>query len=190
MSRNRLLPLLALLLAACPGLDEDGEESPPTEEHEEDFHWPETEGNTDPGIPGWMGRTRISTTAGCWSDTDGVTPGVAGCHTLHSSEDACGTCDDTVLERIGEACYTFTHRTAEGETHEKRMLVETNPGAELCHNHAGGVGHPDVFDCELFCLGSAEPETGTPYSGGSCEVVLDDNCPGGPQESAACVCVL
>lgn len=186
--------LLALLLApalsACilddklddtGGLDSD---SALDSEAPEDgpLHWPTTEGWTDPGVPGWMGRTLIATSDGAWQDNDGVDPGLPGCHTLHAT-DAAGTCDGEVLERIGEACHTFTRGTE-----ERHMLVETNPGPGECHPHTGGEGHPDVFDCALYCQGTVNLESGAFYSEGACEEVEDETCAGGPQASAYCAC--
>ena len=193
---HRLAPVLFALLLGCAGdskspdtgtADSAAGESPA---EDEDFHWPSPDGYDDPGIPGWLGRTRISTTPGCWLDTDGVDPAVAGCHTLQAGTDACATCEDVVTERIGEACYTFSRVTADGSTEEGTFLVETNPAAGVCHEHVDGVGHPDVFDCDAYCKGSTDPESGAAYSGGACAAIDDETCPGGVQASAHCACTL
>jgi hypothetical protein len=40
-------------------------------------------------------------------------------------------------------------------------LIESNPGAGVCHPHKNGLGHPDVYDCDAFCKGTqTENHTG------------------------------
>lgn len=184
------LVLFGLLLTACSlgkgSPDTSGAEEAEETEAEADFHYPETEGYTDPGLPGWMGRTQISTSEGCWVDSDGVLPELAGCHMLVSGDDACSACESDVQERIGEACYTFIQ--PDGTPAATAWLIETNPGAEVCHPHAGGKGHPDVFDCDAYCKGTTEPESGEAYSGGACVEVPEMDCAGANQVTAYCGC--
>lgn len=70
-----------------------------------------------------------------WSDTDGVNPGAAGCHV--------GTDKDGKPNgrMFGEACLSDT------------LLVESNPGVDVVHAHSDDVGHPDKFDCDVWCKG-------------------------------------
>lgn len=185
------LALLTAQLAGCewiPGLKQDDTSPADTEDsttEEEDFHWPSQDGWPDPGLPGWMGRTRISTTEGCWTDTDGVAPADAGCHLLHDGDDTCSSCGDLLGEQIGEACHTFTS----GEGDSVVWLVETNPDAGTCHGHAGGEGHPDVFDCDVYCKGTVmDGETGATWAAGTCQVVPSFDCDGTPIDSARCEC--
>lgn len=69
-----------------------------------------------------------------WYDTDGIDPGVAGCHV-----EVRGPNDKTPTGRsFGEAC-------AGG------LLVETNPDANVVHGHAGDVGNPNYVNCANWC---------------------------------------
>ena len=70
-----------------------------------------------------------------WKDTDGIDPGIAGCHI--------GTDSDGVPNgrMFGEACLP------------DGLLVESNPGADNMHSHKNDVGHPDRFDCNAWCIG-------------------------------------
>ncbi|MGI9481377.1 MAG: hypothetical protein ACR2OR_03360 [Hyphomicrobiales bacterium] len=68
-----------------------------------------------------------------WKDTDGVDPGTSGCH-IGTDENG-----KPNGRSFGEAC------TSGGE------LVESNPGAGVLHKHDNDIGHPDKFDCNLWC---------------------------------------
>ena len=94
-----------------------------------------------------------------WKDTDGVGPGVAGCHI---GTDSAGLPNGRTF---GEACL------ADG------LLVESNPGAGVLHSHDNDIGHPDKFDCTAWCKGNG-------HSGGKCEVAAAPPC----EQSARCAC--
>jgi hypothetical protein len=94
-----------------------------------------------------------------WKDSDGVAPGVAGCHI--------GTDDKGVPNgrMFGEACLP------------NGLLVESNPGADELHSHSNDVGHPDTFDCNAWCKGNGETT-------GACMVASAPPC----EQSAYCAC--
>jgi hypothetical protein len=94
-----------------------------------------------------------------WKDTDGVAPGIAGCH-IGTNEN--GTPNGRMF---GEACLS------------DGLLVESNPGKDELHSHKHDVGHPDKFDCNAWCIG-----TGMEY--GTCEIAAAPPC----KQSAACSC--
>lgn len=94
-----------------------------------------------------------------WKDSDGVSPGVAGCHV---GTDETGTPNGRMF---GEACLP------------DGLLVESNPGKDELHSHRDDVGHPDIFDCNAWCIGEGK-KTGT------CEVAVAPPC----EQSAACFC--
>lgn len=97
--------------------------------------------------------------ASWWKDSDGVDPGVAGCHI--------GTDKNGVPNgrKFGEACL------ANG------LLVESNPGKDELHKHKRDIGHPDTFDCREWCR-AQEKETGV------CVTAAAPPC----ASSAMCVC--
>jgi hypothetical protein len=117
------------------------------------------------GMPGAMGTfefepedwTEGETT--WWKDTDGVDPGTAGCHIGTDSE---GNANGRAF---GEACLP------------DGLLVESNPGADVLHDHKNDIGHPDKFDCNAWCRG-------TGASGGACAVAAAPPC----ASSARCAC--
>ncbi|ROR98690.1 hypothetical protein EDC56_3426 [Sinobacterium caligoides] len=94
-----------------------------------------------------------------WVDSDGVNPGVAGCHI--------GTNEKGVPNgrKFGEACL------ANG------LLVESNPGKGELHSHGNDIGHPDTFDCNAWCVGNG-------HTSGVCEVAAAPPC----EQSARCAC--
>ncbi len=94
-----------------------------------------------------------------WKDTDGVSPGEAGCHI--------GTDHDGKPNgrMFGEACLSNV------------LLVESNPGAHEHHEHVDDIGHPDKFDCNAWCLGQGSTK-------GICVAVPAPPC----AQSAKCVC--
>lgn len=96
-----------------------------------------------------------------WKDSDGVAPGVAGCHI---GTDADGNPNGRAF---GEACLPGGI-----------LLVESNPGADVVHKHTNDLGHPDKFDCNAWCKGEGK-------SKGQCEAAP---APAPCTQSAKCVC--
>lgn len=94
-----------------------------------------------------------------WKDTDGVDPGMAGCHI---GTDSKGTPNGRTF---GEACLP------------DGLLVESNPGAGVVHKHSDDIGHPDKFDCNAWCIGTGS-------SKGVCTVAAAPPC----AQSAMCAC--
>lgn len=94
-----------------------------------------------------------------WKDTDGVAPGVAGCHI---GTDENGQANGRLF---GEACL------------DNGWLVESNPGAEELHSHQNDIGHPDTFDCNSWCTSKGNTT-------GVCEVAAAPPC----TQSAVCTC--
>ena len=94
-----------------------------------------------------------------WKDTDGVSPGIAGCHI---GTDSKGKPNGRMF---GEACL------ANG------LLVESNPGKGVLHRHVNDIGHPDTFDCNAWCIGDGK-------TSGICEAAPAHPC----DQSALCVC--
>jgi hypothetical protein len=94
-----------------------------------------------------------------WRDSDGVGPGVAGCHVGADAEGAPNG------RMFGEACLP------------NGLLVETNPGQAELHHHINDTGYPDTFDCNDWCLG-------TGHSRGSCQTIPAPPC----DQSAVCAC--
>ncbi|MGI2197343.1 hypothetical protein ACRN91_17430 [Shewanella baltica] len=94
-----------------------------------------------------------------WKDSDGVAPGVAGCHV--------GTDEQGVPNgrMFGEACLP------------DGLLVESNPGKDVIHGHSDDLGHPDTFDCNAWCVGEGK-------TAGMCEVAAAPPC----DQSARCAC--
>ena len=104
----------------------------------------------------WKGEGHTS----YWKDSDGVQPGVEGCHI---GTDSAGKPNGRVF---GEACLS------------KTVLVESNPEADKLHPHKDDIGHPDKFDCVAWCKGQK-------HQGGSCKAVSG---PAPCASSAKCVC--
>jgi hypothetical protein len=104
----------------------------------------------------WKGKGHTS----WWKDSDGVAPGVAGCHI---GTDSTGKANG---RKFGEACL------ADG------LLVESNPAAGVLHKHSDDVGHPDKFDCNAWCKGTGQAK-------GVCKVVSG---PAPCAKSAMCSC--
>jgi len=94
-----------------------------------------------------------------WKDSDGIGPGVAGCHI--------GTDDKGQPNgrMFGEACLP------------NGLLVESNPGAGELHSHSNDTGHPDTFDCNAWCIDKGA-------TGGSCQAAAAPPC----AKSAICSC--
>lgn len=98
-----------------------------------------------------------------WKDTDGVKPGVPGCH--------------VGLDKVGEDSYKPNGRMFGEACTTERVLVESNPEAGKVHAHANDVGHPDLFDCHAWCIGEGS-------SGGVCQAATAEPC----GASARCAC--
>jgi len=94
-----------------------------------------------------------------WKDTDGVAPGVAGCHIGTNAE------GEPNGRMFGEACLP------------NGRLVESNPGADELHSHANDTGHPDTFDCDAWCVGQGS-------TAGTCVAAEAPPC----EASAVCSC--
>ncbi len=94
-----------------------------------------------------------------WQSTDGLAPGVAGCHV---GTDGSGAPNGRMY---GEACL------AGG------LLVETNEAADELHRHSDDIAHPDTFDCNQWCIGQGS-------TSGLCQVAAAPPC----VRSAACIC--
>ena len=117
------------------------------------------------GMPGAMGTIELKPSdwiegeVTWWVDSDGVAPGVAGCHI---GADASGVPNGRMF---GEACLP------------NGRLVESNPGADELHSHPDDTGHPDTFDCAEWCVAQGA-------SGGTCTPAPAPPC----AESAICSC--
>ena len=116
----------------------------------------------DPGATGIIAFKPIDWIKGAttwWVDSDGVHPGVAGCHI---GTDESGTPNGRTF---GEACLP------------NGGLVESNPGGGVLHSHSDDTGHPDGFDCTAWCIGQGG-------SGGRCTPAPAPPC----ADSAVCSC--
>jgi len=124
------------------------------------------------GMPGALGTIEFtpdphregSTTL--WYDTDGVQPGIAGCH--------------YEVDLQGEP----TGRSFCESCTPDLLLVESNPGKEELHLHKNDIGHPDTFNCQTWCVGNG-------HKGGSCkseDISIPKIENGDKQTSAACSC--
>jgi hypothetical protein len=78
-----------------------------------------------------------------WKDTDGINPGVAGCHV-----------------EVTKGGKTFTGSRVFGEACSDGILVESNPGRNVIHAHKDDLGHPDTFDCNAWCIGAEKAKAG------------------------------
>jgi len=119
------LASLSLLLAACSS------------------HAPSKGAADMPGAQGTFAFTPADwkkDTKTWWKDSDGIAPGVAGCH-IGTNEK--GEANGRVF---GEACL------------ENGLLVESNPAAGKVHSHTGDIGHPDTFNCNTWCIGNGKSQ--------------------------------
>lgn len=98
-----------------------------------------------------------------WKDTDGIAPETPGCHIGTGSKGVANG------RKFGEACLP------------DGLLVESNPGAYVLHEHANDLGHPDTFDCNEWCIGTGQ-------SKGECTEVGPDAAPPPCTKSAKCTC--
>ncbi|MFT5136196.1 MAG: hypothetical protein ACI8XV_001225 [Arenicella sp.] len=114
--------------------------------HEEKERFgPPSDGAKD--MPGAVGTFPLYPPTSYWIDTDGVAPGVAGCH---YGTDADGTTSNG--RAFAEGC------------REDGLLIESNPGKGEVHAHSKDTGHPDLFNCNDWCKGNDS-------SGGQCKTV-------------------
>lgn len=117
------------------------------------------------GIPGAIGTFQIKPgdwipdTTTWWIDSDGVNPGVAGCHI---GTNKAGKPNSRMF---GEFCLS------------DGLLVESNPGAGELHSHNNDVGHPDKFDCNVWCVSKGSAK-------GACVAAPAPPC----EQSAMCKC--
>lgn len=98
-------------------------------------------------------------TTSWWTDSDGVDPGMAGCHI---GTDDKGTPNGRMF---GEACLP------------DGILVESNPSSAELHSHPNDIGHPDRFDCNAWCVGKGAAK-------GMCVAAAAPPC----EKSARCAC--
>jgi hypothetical protein len=94
-----------------------------------------------------------------WKDSDGIAPGVAGCH-IGTNENGRPN-----GRTFGEACLP------------DGLLVESNPAAGELHSHKNDIGHPDRFDCKAWCKGEG-------FATGVCVTAAAPPC----AQSALCQC--
>ena len=94
-----------------------------------------------------------------WEDSDGVDPGVAGCHIGTDSN------GEPNGRMFGEGCL------------DENTLVESNPAQDKLHSHKNDIGHPDTIDCNAWCVAQGAAK-------GFCEVAPAPPC----EASARCVC--
>jgi hypothetical protein len=117
------------------------------------------------GMPGALGTFEFKPTdwqegaTTWWEDSDGVSPGKAGCH-IGTDEKG-----EPNGRRFGEACLP------------NGLLVESNPGANVLHSHKNDIGHPDKFDCNAWCVGTGSTK-------GACVPAAAPPC----KQSAKCEC--
>ena len=108
-------------------------------------------------LPGFLGRTEIMTPIPeyegdqFWTDSDGVDPAVAGCHFPFSD----GKCTASLARGVfGEFCNPPEGSDGHQAGFPEGALIESNPAADVCHQHKNGLGHPDVYDCDAYCKGT------------------------------------
>jgi hypothetical protein len=100
------------------------------------------------GMPGAKGTIEYKPTdwkgnvSTYWKDSDGIDPGVAGCH-LGVTQDG-----KPNGRFFGEACQS------------DQILIESNPGAGAIHAHTNDLGHPDTFACSEWCVGAKKAKEG------------------------------
>ncbi|MCY1058854.1 hypothetical protein OV142_27495, partial [Nannocystis sp. SCPEA4] len=83
-----------------------------------------------------------------------------------------------------ENCEVQTNDVFGEQCEDGDILIETNPGKDVCHSHAigpggVGVGHPDRFSCNAYCTA----KYGLP---GECRT--SENTCGNGVASAYCLC--
>jgi hypothetical protein len=119
------------------------------------------------GMPGAQGTIEFKPTdwkgnvKTYWKDSDGIRPGVAGCH--------------IGVTRAGKRNGRFFGEACQSD----QILIESNPGKGKIHPHTGDLGHPDTFDCNAWCIGAKKTQ------GGVCKAVSG---PSPCATSARCEC--
>lgn len=114
-----------------------------------------------------------------WTDSDGVDPEFAGCHIEWNAN--CGL-EANPGRHFGELCQT------------NDVLVETNPGKDVCHDHPGDIGHPYVVPCDAWCKnlyaipGRQPTRRGIAAMSGRCQVIGYLPCGNRIVDSARCLC--
>jgi len=108
-----------------------------------------------------------------WVDTDGVNPGVAGCHRAYNRGTYGGADWSYNGRTFGEACL------GDNPNIPYRFLIESNPGVLVRHAHENDTGHPDVFDCWTWCSRTHQGQNG---------VCVPTKGPAPCETSAKCVC--
>ena len=100
------------------------------------------------GMPGVQGTIEFKPTdwkgnvTTYWKDSDGIDPGVAGCHI------GVAQAGRPNGRFFGEACQSDL------------ILIESNPGKNKIHPHTNDLGHPDTFDCKAWCIGAKRTQGG------------------------------
>ncbi len=148
VTRLILLACFSLFIAACS--------------HEDSGHDPSSGAEDMSGAEGTFEFKPSDWKSGeisWWKDSDGIDPGVAGCH-IGTDEKG-----EPNGRMFGEACLP------------DGLLVESNPGSDELHSHTDDIGHPDTFDCNAWCVGNGKKS-------GMCEVAAAPPC----EQSARCVC--
>lgn len=139
-------------------------------------HGPPSDGAK--GIPGALGTFILTPdgwkkgTVTYWTDTgDGIDPGTPGCHVEVSETDSKRLPNGRFF---GEAC------TKQG------LLIETNPGKDTPHGHKNDQGHPDLFDCNVWCQKAKQKSAGVCIQGDAKQIKV--NIPSPCTTSAICSC--
>ncbi len=166
---RQLSLVLALTLLSCAPEEAPAPAEPPASAPAE----PVAEAASEPmqeELPGYLGKTEIETPIPghdgdqYWTDSDGVRPAVAGCHFPFSGMTAEGSCTGPLEPAgvFGEFCNPAEDDPMHQAGFPVGALIESNPAADVCHQHKDGLGHPDVYDCDAFCKGThSESHTGT-----------------------------
>jgi hypothetical protein len=128
--------LLAFCIPMMMLLDAASAKDPPTAGASK---IPGAKGTIEYKPEGWKG-TGVTT---YWKDSDGIEPGVAGCHV-----------------EVTKGGKSFTGRRVFGEACLDGLLVESNPGRNVIHPHKDDLGHPDTFDCNEWCIGAQKAKAG------------------------------
>lgn len=82
-----------------------------------------------------------------WYDTDGIDPGVAGCHV---------EVNDPAGSKKGQATgRSFAEGCVDGVT-----LIESNPASGAVHEHCADVGHPNYVNCNRWCIEVRKAKSG------------------------------
>lgn len=117
-------------------------------------------------LKGWIKSFGVKTPIPCmadqtkvlWVETDGHKPELAECHWPCDEDPAKpGKCKQPINKgAFGEWCFD---NLAEPLTKANtgKYLVESGPGKDDAgppqagHKHAGGEGHPHIYDCDKYC---------------------------------------